>query len=167
MPDDPLRLRPLNLDDLPATLRWAADPEFCAATGWRSGLTSRQLHAWLAPIIERPEPDFLRLGAELDGRLIGYVDLAFITDTQAELGIAIGERALWGRGLGERAARLMLGHAFETLHLRRVTAEVHASNTRSLGLMHKLGFRETGLAPELEKYRGEWVPLVRFELDAP
>lgn len=167
MQSDPLRLRPLSLDDLPAIGRWAADPEFCAATGWASGLTEARLRAFWTPLITQPEPDFLRLGAELDGQLIGYVDLAFIMGRQAELGFAIGERALWGRGLGERAARLMLRHAFETLHLRRVTAEVHATNVRSLALLRKLGFRETGLAPESEKYRGEWVRLVQFELDAP
>ncbi|TDM16652.1 hypothetical protein [Macrococcoides canis] len=44
--------------------------------------------------------DFIRLGIELDDKLIGYADLAYIKGNSAELGIAIGESKLWGRGIG-------------------------------------------------------------------
>jgi RimJ/RimL family protein N-acetyltransferase len=164
---DDLCLRSISLDDLPTIASWACDPEFCAANGWPTGLSEAAVRDWWTSIICQEEAGFLRCGVQHGAALIGFVDLARQTAIQAELGIAIGERALWGRGLGERAARLMLTHAFGTLHLRRVMAEVHATNARSLALMHKLGFRETGLAPELEKYRGAWVQLVRFELNAP
>lgn len=161
-----LRLRPLHPDDLTAVLRWAADAEFCRANGWRVGLSEGDLTRWLAPILAGQEPHFLRLGVELAGQLIGFVDLADLNPHSAEFGIALGERRLWGRGLGERAGQLMLAHGFGTLGLRLIRASVHVTNARSLGLMARLGFRDAGLSPEQEMYRGEWTRVQLFELRA-
>jgi [ribosomal protein S5]-alanine N-acetyltransferase len=40
------------------------------------------------------------MGIDLEERLVGYADLACIKDNTAELGIAIGESTLWGKGIG-------------------------------------------------------------------
>lgn len=145
-------------------MRWAADPEFCRAAGWTVGLAPRKVREHWRRVAASVGPDFLRLGLEVDGQLVGYVDLADLTRTCGEFGIGIGERARWGRGTGAEAGRLLLTHAFETLRLRTVTAEVHAPNLRSHALMRRLGFREVG-AGEPDIYQGEVVEVVRYELD--
>ena len=161
-----LHLCPLCPDDLSAFARWAADAEFCRAIGWRLGLDERALRAWLAPILAGGEPGFLRLGVAWQGGLIGYVDLADLNGYSGEFGIALGERALWGRGLGVEAGRLLLAHGFGTLGLQLIRAEVHVSNARSLRLMEKLGFVDVGTAPQLEMYRDAWTEVRCFELRA-
>ncbi|EYB67438.1 hypothetical protein DEIPH_ctg041orf0041 [Deinococcus phoenicis] len=147
-------------------MRWAADPEFCLATGWTVGLAPRKVREHWARIIAGAGPDFLRLGVELEGRLVGYVDLANLSRTSGEFGIAVGERALWGRGVGAAAGRLLLTHAFSTLGLETVTAEVHAPNRRSHALMRRLGFREVGEGGP-DQYRGERVGTVWYALTRP
>lgn len=160
-----LSLRPLRPGDEETAVRWAADPEFCRAADWAVGLAPSKVRSHWQRLIAGTGPDFLRLGVEHDGQLVGYVDLAELTRQSGEFGIAIGERALWGRGLGAAAGRLMLAHAFGTLGLDVVTALVHVPNTPSHALMRRLGFREAGRA-EPELYRGQMADVIRYELQA-
>lgn len=158
-----LTLRPLRPGDEEAAVHWAADPEFCLAADWTPHLAPRVVRAHWRRIIAGSGPDFLRLGVEENGQLLGYVDLAHRQANTAELGVAIGERAQWGRGLAARACRLLLAQAFGPLDLDTVTAQVHAPNLRSHRLMLGLGFAEVGRA-EPELYRGEWVEVVCYLL---
>jgi len=156
-----VRLRPLRPGDEEAAVRWATDPGFCLAAGWTSGLAPRVVRQHWGRIVAGSGPGFLRLGVELEERLVGYVDLAGLCATTAEWGIGIGERARWGQGLGRQAGRLMLAHAFGTLELETVTAQVHTPNGRSHALVRRLGFYEIGPGtPDL--FCGEVVPVVRY-----
>ena len=152
--------------DLEAAVRWSRDREFCLASGWTPELPPGRVRTWWARVLREIGPDFLRLGIELDGQLVGYADLADVEDTvgRAEFGIVLGERKVWGRGLGRAAGRLMLTHGFGRLGLSRVTAEVHAPNTRSLALMKRLGFRQEGVLRRHALYRGGVVDVVAFGL---
>ncbi|MXV20392.1 GNAT family N-acetyltransferase [Deinococcus xianganensis] len=154
-------LRPLRAGDEEVAVRWAADPMFCRAADWTPGLASRVVRRHWKALIAGGDPAFLRLGAELDGRLVGFVDLAGLSGTSAEFGIAIGERALWGQGAARQAGEALIAHAAE-LGLSQLTALVHAPNTRSHALMRRLGFVEAGHA-DPETYMGEVVPVIRYE----
>ena len=62
--------------------------------------------------------------------------------------ITIGEKELWGRGYGTEATRLMLGHAFGSLGLHRVSLAVFAFNERAIRSYRKVGFVVEGQARE-------------------
>lgn len=156
-------LRPLRPGDEEAAVRWSEDPVFCRANDWELDLPPERVCRHWRGLIEAPPPDFVRLGIERGGRLIGYGDWASITPQSAELGLAIGESRLWGQGLGVEAGRLLIAYAFGVLGLPQVRAEVHAPNTRSRRLMPKLGFREVGVVGE-ETYGGQPTPLIGFTL---
>ncbi|PNY82705.1 GNAT family N-acetyltransferase [Deinococcus koreensis] len=158
-----LSLRPLRWGDEEVAVRWGADDEFCLATGWTPRLPPGHLREHWQGILATHDPGFLRLGIERDGALVGFVDLAGLDGQSAEFGIAIGERALWGQGVGRAAGRLLLGLAFAELGLRQVRAEVHLTNARSHALMRRLGFVAVGQG-QSEEYRGAVVPLVRYAL---
>ncbi|MDL2344371.1 GNAT family protein [Deinococcus sp. MIMF12] len=161
---EPLTLRPLRPGDEEAAVRWGADAEFCRAAGWTPGLAGRVVRRHWQGIITGGAPNFRRLGVEYGGRLVGYVDLADLSALSGEFGIALGERALWGRGVGTRAGGLLLAHAFGDLGLQTVTAEVHQPNLPSHALMRRLGFRETGTGGP-DGYRGEQVPTLWYALE--
>ncbi|MFJ7354444.1 GNAT family N-acetyltransferase [Phyllobacterium sp. NPDC097923] len=67
------------------------------------------------------------------------------------LAIGIYDTASLGRGLGSRAIRLTLGHAFLTIRLHRIGIRVPAYNRRAIRTYEKCGFivegreRETAL----------------------
>ncbi|WP_420596654.1 GNAT family N-acetyltransferase [Deinococcus sp.] len=157
------KLRPLRPGDEEAAVRWAADEEFCRAADWTLNLAPDKVREHWAEIIagrSKLHPDFLRLGVELGGELVGDVDLAYLTAQSGEFGIQI-ERPRWRQGIGLAAGRLLLIHAFEVLKLEEVTAIVHAPNLPSHALMLRLGFVEEGDA-EPERYQGEMVEMTRY-----
>ena len=56
----------------------------------------------------------------------------------AEWGFAIGS-AFWGTGVFQAAAELVLGFAFDTLHVHRLEARACLANGRGIGALRKLG----------------------------
>lgn len=64
--------------------------------------------------------------------------------TSADIGLAIGEKDRWGKGLGTEVVQLLLKEAFEQLALHRVGWWTFAENEPSLALAKKMGFREEG-----------------------
>ena len=159
-------LRPLTPADLGALHEWSQDEAFCRAAGWTPGLSREAVSAFWERLLSAPDSDFLRLGVESDGQLVGYADLAGIDHTvgAAEFGIAVGPSQNWGRGLGQAAGLLMLRHGFQVLNLPRIWAEVHAPNLRSLALMKKLGFRQEGVGAGQQMYHGKMAEMVQFSL---
>jgi RimJ/RimL family protein N-acetyltransferase len=59
---------------------------------------------------------------------------------EVELSYALGY-AYWGQGYATEAGAALVGHAFNCLRLRRLLNAVDAENTRSVGVMRRLGFR--------------------------
>ena len=138
-----IRLRAVTVDDLATIVRWSRDETFCRANGWDVGRAEDEVGRHWTRLLTSPPPGLTRLGVEADGELVGYVDLADLTEDDAELGFAIGDSTRWGAGLGTAAARAMVEHGFGVLGLQRIRAVVEASNARSLAVLRKLGFVET------------------------
>jgi RimJ/RimL family protein N-acetyltransferase len=70
------------------------------------------------------------------------------------------------------ALRTLIGHAFGTLGLRRLEADVDPRNERSLHALEALGFRREGLLRERWLVEGEiqdsvLLGLLRSEWQAP
>ncbi|GEM86833.1 GNAT family N-acetyltransferase [Meiothermus granaticius] len=155
MPD--LILRPLVLADISTIMAWTQDEEFCLASGWPLHQPPERWEEIFLRMINNPPVNLVRLGIETHGQLIGYTDLGEINplEARASFAIAIGDRGYWGRGYGFTAGRQMLRYGFEEQGLERITAEVHASNTRPIRLLERLGFLREGVLRQHETYRGE------------
>lgn len=152
----PLRrvnLRPLTSDDLPQIVRWDRDREIRAALG---GPRFDHLAPteWLSRFRHGRAIAFAVTSS--DGGLIGDLQLQDINwhRREAELRICLGDKRMWGQGLGEEAVSLALQHAFSRLRLRQVYLRVHASNRRAVRCYRKCGFRTVG---RLQPRRGAAV----------
>ena len=96
-----------------------------AAEKWVHSIESQQ-HAWIIDV----------------GGLIGSVRLHSVnaTDQRAALAIGIENDSKLGQGFGSEASRLVLGHAFGSMALHRVSLRVLAINTRAIRAYEKCGF---------------------------
>ena len=95
---------------------------------------------------------------EWEGRCIGTVRLHSVDahDQRASLAIGLFDRTTWGQGLGTEAIRLVLGYAFQSLRLHRVSLRVLAYNTRAIRAYEKCGFVREGVERESALVAGEW-----------
>lgn len=138
-------LRPLELADA-ATI-----------TGWLNDADVRRAMLRSHPMSVMEEEDFLRKLADTGdvvlgiclrdtGQMIGVTGLHRFDNVSRHVcfGISIGEKTLWGQGLGTEATSLIVDYAFGSLNVNRVWLEVYDFNERGIRIYEKLGFQIEG-----------------------
>jgi [ribosomal protein S5]-alanine N-acetyltransferase len=142
---------------------------------------SRRLHRpWVSPPRTREEFDrFLRRGRRADveqlvvcrrkdGVIVGTFNLSQIfygSLRSAYLGYYAFE-PFAGQGYMSEGLQLVLRHAFASLHLHRVEANVQPGNEPSLALIRRAGFRQEGFSPSYLKIGGRWRDHERWAITA-
>jgi RimJ/RimL family protein N-acetyltransferase len=150
-------LSPCQPDDAEKWAQWFNDLAVTVPLGDEaySPAGLERMRSGVMEVIERGEHVFTivtRDGDEAIGRcLLFAVDQV---NRSAMVGIAIGERAYWGRGFGEESLRLLLEYAFGLLNLNSVMLGVFAFNERALRLYRKVGFKEIGRRREARLVAG-------------
>jgi [ribosomal protein S5]-alanine N-acetyltransferase len=158
-----IKIRPFMLEDNKIVLYWSKDDDFCAANGWEKNRSDEELSRWLFNCVNNKKEDFIRMGIEVNDKLIGYADLAFIKDNTAEVGIAIGESKLWGKGIGYKSLVCMMDYASKKLGITVFNAETHETNFRSRKMLKKIGFKEISKIG-CEDYLGVETQLIQYRL---
>ena len=94
---------------------------------------------------------------EVDGAVVGEVLLLDLDAENRACGMRLWLARERDRGIGTRALRLVLDHAFGTVGLHRVGLEVYAHNPRAVHVYRKLGFVLEGTLREALLLDGRWV----------
>lgn len=153
-----LSLRYATSKDAPALLELGSDPEVTRFFSWGPYTDISQPLAYidsLAAQRERGERlEFVIAGP--DGVPIGVTGLSEHSprDLRATVGTWLG-RDHWGTGANRDSKVLVLGLAFRTLGLERVTALASPDNPRSLVALERVGFRREGVLRAWHRHRGE------------
>ena len=101
-----------------------------------------------------------------DGALLGAVNINEIVrgpSQSAYLGYWIGAPHA-RQGYMTEALQLALAHAFRTLRLHRLEANILPENRAPLALVKRAGFRREGYSPGYLKIAGRWADHVRWAL---
>lgn len=157
------QIRPIREDDFSYVLAWSRDETFCLANGWEVNRSEQELYEWWQHCVHHLPENVLREGIEVEGRLVGYVDIADVTHT-AEVGIAIGDRSLWGKGLGTQVLQHQMNHAAKEFGITVFYAETHETNKGSRRMLEKAGFEEVSRLG-VETYLGAQVPLIQYRFN--
>ena len=162
------RLAAANADtDAEALMRWRIDSEYLRL------LDSGPARAWSLPKakaeLNDPPVDhwFIFMIRDLaNDRLLGFVDLDVDSWAQGNgwIGIALGDRADWGKGYGTDAMRALLRFAFTEVNLRRVSLTVFGYNLRALRSYEKAGFTREGRVRQYLRRDGQWWDMVYMGL---
>lgn len=133
-----LNLRPANVTDLELILAWRSDEKIYRHFRSQSEPLNWEDHvSWFAS----RDPQRQDWIIEYQGRRVGSVNAT----PDNEIGIFIGEKSLWGEGVGTTA----LKKACDELN-KPITAEIHEDNTASQILFENVGFVQV-------KECGEWL----------
>lgn len=140
-------LRPLQADDVDDLYALFADAQVTRHWNFAAWTRRAQAEEFLRTRLSLlPPAVYCWAIAEHDERLIGTVTL-FVFDGAprgSEIGYALAP-AFHGRGLASAALRLAIGHAFDSLGLARIEADVDPRNEASWRLLEHLGFRREAL----------------------
>jgi RimJ/RimL family protein N-acetyltransferase len=155
-----MRLRELIREDLATLNGWRNDREVVDHLGANFAFVGPEVdNAWFdAYLSSRDRNIRLALLGDED-QLVGCVYLLGISwvHRSAEFAIMIGRKDHWNRGLGGRATRAMLDHAFRDLQLHRVWLHVNRDNERARHVYERVGFRHEGTLRGAAFKNGQYV----------
>jgi ribosomal-protein-alanine N-acetyltransferase len=133
---------------------------------WASAPTNQERFAAYLADARRPDFEAMLVCREADDAIVGFFNLSHITRgllQSAYLGYAAG-KPYAGQGYMGEGLRLVLRHAFVTLRLHRVEANIQPGNTASIALARGAGFRREGFSPRYLKIGGRWRDHERWAL---
>ncbi|WP_142414156.1 GNAT family N-acetyltransferase [Hathewaya massiliensis] len=82
---------------------------------------------------------------------VGFVRLVPKNET-VEIVITVGEKELWGKGIGHNAVLEALKKAFFDMRTEKVVAKIKKSNKRSRNLFKGIGFKESRVSETEVEY---------------
>jgi len=142
--------------------------------------SSEQLEPWVYPPLkieeysaylerikcEHQEGFFICL--QTTGEIIGVMNISEIVRggfQNAFLGFYLGAPFM-GRGYMSEALHLTLDHAFNTMQLHRLEANIQPGNAKSINLVKKCGFSLEGFSPRYLKIGDDWKDHQRWAIIA-
>lgn len=130
--------------------KWSWDSEFMQLfnTSLVMPRAVKAAQAWTREHAQQIRPEHYQFMIQRleDDCIIGETGLADALNPSGEawFWIGIGERALWGRGYGSDAAKILLRFAFQELNLHRVSLAVFEYNARAIRSYEKSAFVQEG-----------------------
>jgi ribosomal-protein-alanine N-acetyltransferase len=128
-------------------LAWLNDPEINAFLEVRRNppSTINDLSKFINECL-RSDSDLL-LGIFSKNDLhIGNIKISFNWDNlRSEIGIIVGDRSFWGKGVATEAIKLVTQFLLEKHHVRRVSAGLYEKNVGSQKAFEKAGFKLEGV----------------------
>ena len=134
----------------PQYLAWLRDRDVVRTLNlpayYNSQVSFAELEAYCRHLCESATDYFYAIELLPAGRFIGTAKLGAVNAYAgtADIGIMIGARDVWGRGLATDVIATICQNAFNDLGLRRLTAGAMAINPAMIRVFEKLGFRREG-----------------------
>ncbi len=99
-----------------------------------------------------------------DGVTIGTVSLFEINShhKNANVGIVIGDKNYWGKGVATEVLQTLSSYAFEYLDVVRISAEVEANNISMQKVFEKVGFVQDGVFKKARVKEGKRIDVLHF-----
>ena len=139
--------------------RWYSDPEVARLARYQDGpMRPDEIDRFFQLRALGPESLTMAIHERSTDRLIGSCAFSQVDgeNGSAMYHITIGEKDMWGRGLGTEATQLMLDHAFGTLGLHRIALTVFEFNERAIRAYRRCGFVVEGRSRESIWRDGRW-----------
>lgn len=125
------------------------------------------------------EADYERQAKEPHPDWFGFLIYALATDTPigaiglrnldlaagiGELGVSMGRKDYWGKGLGTEAISMVVDYGFTVLGLHNIMLSTYAYNERALRSYRTVGFREMGRRREAQRIGDQRYDIVYMDL---
>ena len=159
-------LRNLSPEDVTqAYVDWMNDPEIVQFTESRfSSHTMESIREFVQACHGDPNVILFGIFDSATEWHIGNIKLGPLNRRHllGDIGIIIGRREFWGKGIATEAVSLLRDYAFSEVGLHKLTAGCYSTNLGSAKAFEKAGFALEGYRPKHSKAGNEWVDLLEF-----
>jgi RimJ/RimL family protein N-acetyltransferase len=159
-----VRLRPPRPDDAAVMITWFEDLEVTRFLLLRHPPSIEQEKEWFDKMAK--DPDQVLWAVEHDGRTVGVTGIHQIDwrNGFGTTGTLIGDKAVWGKGIGREVMQLRAKYAFNQLPLRKLKSGYLDGNEASARAQAAAGYREVGRYRADMFFDGKWVDHVITEV---
>lgn len=151
-------LRFITLNDVNLNyLSWLQDEEVMYGIA-TSGYTLENLKLYVEERLKSETTAFFAICDAITEKHIGNVKLDFHDSSTnvSELGLLIGDKNYWGKGVGFEACRLAMSYGFNKQNLRKIYLAVYENNPAARRLYEKLGYTLEGTLRKHIAYKGNY-----------
>ncbi|MCB9224690.1 MAG: GNAT family N-acetyltransferase [Crocinitomicaceae bacterium] len=122
------------------------------------GYTLEKLKCYIEEKSNQNNTAFFAICLNDTNQHVGNVKLDFFDDKAnlIELGIMIGEKSAWGRGIGFEACLLAMRYGFKEMGVRKIWLAVYENNPGAIRLYEKLGYKHEGRLRKHVYINGEY-----------
>lgn len=147
MIDNYVYIRPLVSSDASVSYKWRNDSDIWKFTEFKPDryISLEVEQEWLKDKLENLNERRFAICLKENDQYIGNIQLLNINEGLASFHIFIGEKVLWGSGIGQQATRLILKYAFSELGLDTILLEVSQLNISACKTYKKMGFVSVGI----------------------
>jgi RimJ/RimL family protein N-acetyltransferase len=135
-------LKPFDSRCLDQYREWINDKDIMFFLNRALPVTDIEHRLWYERVITSEKAVFFSIYLSVNDAYVGNVWLWNLDyrNSNAELRVFVGERKLWGTGIGSEALSLMIDYAHKDLNLHKIYAYVHKKNPRAKNAFEKAGF---------------------------
>ncbi|MDA8443400.1 MAG: GNAT family protein [Peptococcaceae bacterium] len=144
-----VKLRAYRRGDIPLAWEYINDPEVkrLLSPGIPFPLTLGEEEKWFENISAYNDTYNFAIETLQGGKYIGGCGINNVDwkNSVATVGIFIGDKGFWGKGLGTDAMQILLKFIFEQMNLNKVKLLVYSFNPRAIKCYEKCGFQREGI----------------------
>jgi RimJ/RimL family protein N-acetyltransferase len=159
-----VRLRPPRSGEAELMISWFEDMEVTHFLEVRHPMGLEGEKEWLDKTSK--DPDVVFWVIEHDGRAVGTTGIHAIDwkHGSGTTGTVVGDKKLWGRGIGRELMQLRAAYAFTQLPLRKLKSAYIEGNEASKRAQAAAGYREVGRLRAERFVDGRWVDMIITEI---
>jgi [ribosomal protein S5]-alanine N-acetyltransferase len=160
-------IRKLQPEDVSESyVSWMNDPEVVQFLESRwNHYSLDDLRSYVKALNETENNYFFGIFLISSDKHIGNIKVGEIDSIHryANIGIMIGDKNFWGKGIASEAISLVSRFCFEHLNLNKLKSNVYEPNTGSHKAFIKAGFKEVGRYKRHRFYNGNYVGEIILE----
>lgn len=155
--DDKIKIRDIQEEDAVNLFLWSIDKELNKNDPRPLPRTSKELAAECIDYCNRFDNEIFNKNSskrkymyfiitDMADKAIGFVNFFSIDylKQQGEMGIKIGDKTCWRKGIAARAVQVVVDYIFENMNINRIYIETTESNKPAISLFQKLQFEYCG-----------------------
>jgi diamine N-acetyltransferase len=167
-----VRFRAPERTDIPVFVEWVNDPDVTAGLPIVYPMGLEDENKWFDTISHQSlelHPYVIEIMEDKEWRKIGTCGFHEVDwrNSNAEIGIMIGDKSSWNEGYGTEVIGLLLKIGFETMNLHRIWLRVFATNLGAIRCYEKAGFIHEGEKREAEFMQGKYIDVLLMSVLRP